>query len=197
MRTEYAALGITSLKSNSGYVRPAELPDWVYLDSPAIEVMTDFEIVRPVTTSADVSIDDALEHMKKAGVRLLLVIDESDAIIGMITASDIQGERPIRIVEESRISRAEVTVRMIMTPPEAIMTLNLISVRNASVGQVVETLNELERQHILVVMVDEDTKAHQLRGLFSTSQIAKQLHRDVAHHREAADSLAALVSPRS
>ena len=197
MKTEYAALSAMPLKSNSGYTRPSEPPDWVYLDSSVTEVMTDFEVVRPVTTTADTSIDDALEHMKRAGVRLLLVIDEHDEIVGLITAKDIQGERPIRIAEESRLSRSEITVRMVMIPPEAIMALNLISVRNANVGHIVETLNRLERQHVLVVEVDENTKAHRLRGLFSTSQIGKQLHRDVTHHLEAADTLAELASRKS
>ncbi len=77
-----------------------------------------------------------------------------------------------------------------MTGQESIIALNMISVRNAKVGHVVETLNQLKRQHILVVEIDEQTKAQRLRGLFSTSQISKQLGRNVAPERGAAQSLA-------
>ena len=43
---------------------------------------------------------------------------------------------------------------MIMTPQSAATVLNLVSVRNAQVGHIIETFRQLERQHMLVVDVD-------------------------------------------
>ena len=51
----------------------------------------------------------------------------------------------------------------------------MLSVRNAQVGHIVATLQALARQHALVVDVDPKTKAHCVRGIFSTTQISKQL----------------------
>jgi hypothetical protein len=58
---------VIALQPETGFARPSELPEMVRLDSPALDVMTDFTVVRPVTVGAGVSIDRALEGMKKAG----------------------------------------------------------------------------------------------------------------------------------
>ena len=131
--------------------------------------------------------------MKTSGVRLLLVTDDEQSVIGLITAKDIQGERPIKVAQESRVAHSDITVGLIMTPQEAITALSLVSVNESLVGHIVETLNQLERQHMLVVEEDEETKCHQVRGLFSMSQVSKQLHRDVTHYLGAAHSLAEIV----
>lgn len=175
MATQHATLSHIRLDAGTRVAHPPELPRLVHLDSPALEVMTDFRIVYPVTTTPDVSIDDALELMKVKGVRLLLVVDASDVVVGVITAKDIQGERPVKLAQASRISHAEITVEAIMTPQSEIEVLNLLSVRNVQVGTIVATLRELGRQHALVVEVDPDSRAQTVRGVFSTSQIGRQL----------------------
>ena len=134
MQGEYAALSYIQLQPQTAYTHPPEPPGYVYLDSPALDVMTDFNLVYPLTIKAEVSIDDALEHMKTSGVRLLLVTDETELIVGLITAKDIQGEKPVKVAEASRISRAQITVGMIMTSQQDVMAFNVISVRNAQVG---------------------------------------------------------------
>jgi CBS domain-containing protein len=135
----------------------------------------DFRVVHAVTIGPGVSIDEALETMKTRGVRLLLVIGENDHILGLITAKDIQGEKPIKIAQESRILHSEITVEAVMTPRSSIGVLNMLSVRNAQVGHIVATLQALARQHALVVDVDPKTKGQCVRGIFSTTQISKQL----------------------
>lgn len=190
MKTEFAALSSIPLESGVTFERPPQLPELVHLNSPAIEVMTDFHVVTPITVEPQLSIDEALEKMKTSGVRLLLVTDDSEEVIGVITAKDIQGERPINIVQETRISRSEITVKMIMTPQSAATVLNLVSVRNAQVGHIIETFRQLERQHMLVVDVDAKLKQQRIRGLFSTSQIRKQLDVELLEDVAPAHSLA-------
>ncbi len=172
---EFATLSHIRLKPGTRFERPPELPRLVHLDSPALEVMTDFRVVHAVTVAPQVSIDEALETMKTRGVRLLLVTGDNDEIVGLITAKDIQGEKPIKIAQESRIAHSEITVEAVMTPRSSIEVLNMLSVRNAQVGHIVTSLQELARQHALVVEVDSTTKAQCVRGIFSTSQISKQL----------------------
>lgn len=190
MKNPFASLSHILLKSGTTYDRPPQLPPLVHLDSPALEVMTDFRVVRAITTPPSVPIDVALENMKTSGVRLLLVTDENDHIVGVITAADIQGEKPVRLVEEERLPRSRITVDTIMTPQREIPVLNMLSVRNVRVGNIVATLHQLERQHVLVVEVDPDTKDQRVRGLFSLSQIGKQLGQDVSEIMRAAHSLA-------
>jgi CBS-domain-containing membrane protein len=175
MMDEFATFSHIRLKAGTSFSRPPALPRLVHLDSPALEVMTDFRIVHAVTIDPHISIDEALETMKTRGVRLLLVTGESDQILGLITAKDIQGEKPIKIAQQSRILHSSITVEAVMTPRSAIEVLNMLSVRNGQVGHIVATLQALARQHALVVEVDPQTKAQCVCGIFSTTQISKQL----------------------
>ena len=184
---------VIPLQPQSGITRPSELPEMVHLDSPALDVMTDFTVVRPVTVGAHVSIDRALAGMKSAGVRLLLVIDADQGVIGVVTANDLQGDKPIRLMEEERLERAGVAVGKVMTPQPEIGVLDLRSVVDSQVGHIITTLELLERQHVLVVEVEPGEGQQCVRGLFSTSQIAKQLGRPVDVGLHAAHSLAEMV----
>ena len=190
MADDFATFSHIRLKPGTSFSRPPELPRLVHLDSPALEVMTDFRVVHAVTIGPEVPVDEALEAMKTGGVRLLLVTGENDHILGLITAKDIQGEIPIKIARESRIPRSAITVEAVMTPQSSIEVLNMLSVRNAQVGHIVATLQELARQHALVVEVDQETKAQCVRGIFSTSQISKQLGVNAAEVVTRASSLA-------
>ena len=171
----FATLSHIPLKPGSHFERPPELPTLVHLDSPAFEVMTDLRVVHAITVSPRTSIDEALEKMKVRGVRLLLVTDDDDAIVGIVTAKDIQGEKPVKIAQAARIAHSAITVEAVMTPQSSIEVLNMLSVRNAQVGHIVATLKALARQHALVVEVDPQSKQQRVRGIFSTSQISKQL----------------------
>jgi CBS-domain-containing membrane protein len=192
MKREFAALSHIRLRPQTGFEHPPQPPELIHLDSPATTVMTDFKFVHPVTISADVSIDVALQKMKTAGVRLLLVTNEAHEIIGLVTAHDIMGEKPIKILEQTRLQRSQIRVSIIMRPQQHIDVLNMISVRNAEVGHIIETLRQLERQHILVVEVGSDG-AQRVVGMFSTSRISKLLGVDVTEEVPPAHSLAEMV----
>jgi hypothetical protein len=65
-------------------------------------------------------------------------------------------------------------VRDIMTGQERLEVLHLDAVRSARVGHIVSTLKRAGRQHAVVVEVDGAGR-HVVRGLFSATQIARQL----------------------
>jgi CBS domain-containing protein len=93
------------------------------LEDPAVRVLTDFTHFQPVTVLEHVPIDDALALMKSSGVRALIVLRD-DAIAGIITSYDIQGERAGRFQQSaSHISHKEVEVGDIMTPWEQVPVL--------------------------------------------------------------------------
>ena len=118
---------------------------------------------------------------------------DADQVIGLITAKDIMGERPIQITQQMRVPRAEITVSAVMTPQPDICALDAQAVRDARVGDIVETLRKQQRQHALVVETDKATQSQRVIGMFSTSQIDKLLGNNVTTEVHPARSLAALV----
>ncbi len=190
MKNEYPPLSYASLQAGTTFLHPPDLPELVYLDSPATEVMTDFRFVRPVTVRPQTPIDKALEKMKSAGVRLLLVTDEQKNIIGIVTSKILLGEAPIKIVREKRVPRIAVNVAMVMVPQPEVPVLDMVSVRNAQVGHIVKTLQQLDRKHVLIAEIDSKTRQQKVCGLFSTSQIGRQLGVTVIPETAAAQTLA-------
>jgi CBS domain containing-hemolysin-like protein len=108
------------------------------------------------------------------GVRMLLVVDDLNSILGLITASDLTSEKPMQVVQTQGIRHADVMVKDIMTPRERLEVLCMEDVRKARVGDIVHTLKTQGRQHALVVDRAED-RSQVLRGMFSVSQISRQL----------------------
>lgn len=175
MQHNYTALAHNRLNSGVTYHRPPQrLPEHVTGDSPAVEVMTDFTLVAAMTTGPCATLDDANQRMIASGVRLLFVTDQNNAITGIITATDILGEKPMKYLQEVGGTREGIFVRDIMTPQEQLDVLSMADVARATVGDVIETLKRVGRQHALVVDVAENGQ-QMVRGLFSTKQISKQL----------------------
>jgi CBS domain-containing protein len=156
MSRQYPSRFFIPLRPGTSYTRPRHAPpEVIHLDNPALHVMTDFRYVVPQTVSPEVQIDVTLERMKKGGVRLLLVTDTADEIVGLVTANDIMGDKPVRLVQEQRVSREQIRVEQVMQTLGEVSVLDMRSVDGAQVGHIVETLHGLKLQHILVVEVDD------------------------------------------
>ena len=76
-----------------------------------------------------------------------------------------------------------------MTPQSAVEVVDIRDVLRARVGHVVETLKHSGRQHALVVESDLVSGRELVRGIFSASQIARQLG-VVIHPEEVARTFA-------
>jgi CBS domain-containing protein len=172
---DYAALETAGIEGDVGYAQPMQpTPERVTLDSPATDVMTDLTWVTAVIILAGDSVDEAHRRMIQRGVRLLLVVDHDRRVLGAITATDVLGEKPVRVATGRGIRHEEVLVRDVMTARERLQVLAMDQVQAAKVGHVVATLRRSGRQHVLVL--DRDGKGRQrVRGIFSTTQIARQL----------------------
>jgi CBS-domain-containing membrane protein len=147
----------------------------VRLDSPALEVMTDLRKVPAATIDADAPLDPAKRFMIRRGVGLLLVADERREVLGVITAADILGERPIAFAVERGVKRRDILVRDMMTPRGLLEVLWYAELTRAEVGHVVATLEATGRQHALVAEPSSDGTGQMVRGISSLSQIARQL----------------------
>jgi len=175
MLKTYPALSSATLSPGTGFAYPVHaLPEKVSLDDPAFNVMTDLERVSAVLIRPDDSIDEANRRMIQRGVRLLLVVDGERAVVGLITANDILGEKPMQVITQRGGRRQDIVVRDIMTPQHQLEVLDMREVAHARVGHIVATLKEAARQHALVADVDANGR-QRVRGLFSLTQIARQL----------------------
>lgn len=144
------------------------------LNDPAMEVMTDLRVAVPVTVGPETSIRLAHERMMHRGVRLLFVVDDNTTLLGLITATDILGEKPMQHIQRIGGTRDDIRVRDIMTPHDQLEVLTLSDVLGAKVGHIVATLRACGRQHALVVDREEASGWQMVRGIFSASQIARQ-----------------------
>ena len=172
-RAIYKPLAFRKLKAGAGYHQPSTYKP-VQADSPAIEVMTDLQRVSAATTTADVPLAQATQTMVARSVRLLLVVNAVNEIVGLITARDTMGDRPIKYIQENRVKHGDLKVRDVMTPIENIEVLSMNEVLRAEVGHIVATLKSVGRQHAMVVDTDA-AGGEQIRGIFSISQIGRQL----------------------
>ena len=150
-------------------------PKPVRVDSPAIGVMTDLQQVSAATVDARESIAQASQKMIARRVRLLLVVDANDQIEGLITARDTMGEKPVKLLQERGGRYEELTVGELMVPRNLIDVLDIDTVSRAEVGNIIATLKNSGRQHALVVESDRVSGGEIVRGIFSATQIARQL----------------------
>lgn len=173
--TEFKSLPLSYLKEGAGYRQPSLFsPEPVRVTSPALEVMTDLKLVAAATIDANTHVDVANQAMIARGVRSLLVVDHTNEVVGLVTARDLLGERPMQFVRNHGVKHDDIRVRDIMTPRDVVEVMLIEDVLKSQVGHVVETLKQSGRQHALVV--DVDPAGRQLvRGVFSSSQIARQL----------------------
>jgi len=175
MAAEYTPLPVVMLESGAGFVQPVQrLAERVSMDSAALEVMTDLKQMSAVLVRASDTVAHARQRMRDRGVRMLICVDVAMQVEGLITLTDIVGEKPIQVTQSRGISNAELLVRDIMTPQARLEGFGFDEVSRARVGHVVESLKRAGRQHALVLEVDGQRRQF-VRGVFSATQIARQL----------------------
>lgn len=169
---ESAARAVERRRRRSQSVRRARHTD------PAASVMTDFSLDTPVTVAADRFIDDALRDMMVAGVRALLVM-RGEVVVGLITSYDIQGERPLQFLNTSGFTRhSDIEVGHIMTPWDALPTIDAPWVSSAAVADVVERFRRKPDSHLVVVEHTEQGGTF-IRGMFSRTELERQLQQTI------------------
>ncbi len=151
------------------------VPRRVTADDPALRVMTDLSRTNVISTQAGASIREALTLMIDAGVRLLLVVNSAAEVVGLITARDLNGEKPVEFASRNRVPRDRIRVEDIMTPKARIEVLPMTQVTEALVGDIIVTLRASGRQHAVVVERNRVGGELVLRGIFSATQIGREL----------------------
>jgi CBS domain-containing protein len=175
MNKNFAPLTSHPFKPGTGFARPTQvLPQNVKLGDPALNVMTDLRHISVIVVRAMISMEKANATMIRYGVRLLLVLDDTDKVVGLLTASDVLGEKPVRFLQEMGGTHADILVRDVMTQQRDLEVLNLDDVAKGRVGDVLATLKKHHRQHAIVVEDNADG-SQSVRGMFSATQIGRQM----------------------
>ena len=171
MEREFDPLPIRELGAGAGFRRPTQVEAArVTPDSPALHVMTDLASVSPATIRPQAPLAGANQFMITRGVRLLLVVDERDVILGLITATDLLGERPMQVATERGLRRDELSVG------------DVRDARGADRGDRARRRGSLPRRACprdaaapRPAACPRRDAGNTVRGIFSISQIARQL----------------------
>jgi CBS domain-containing protein len=149
---------------------------------PALTVMTDFRERASVTVPDTASIDEALEHMRHTGVRCAFAIDERrHIVVGLITAYDITGEKPMQYMQSREVPRREVLVRDIMQAISECRVADIKQIERATVAAVSSMFARNRLTHV-PVMETSETGEQRLRGLLSAAKIKRLLLRPQNSH---------------
>ena len=145
------------------------------LDSPALGTMTDLAQVKAATIGPGTLLGQAEKNMIYQGVRLLFVVSDMPCVDGVVTAYDLHGDKPIRLITQRHMRHTELCVADVMTPLSELDTVDFASLAYASVGQLMATFNKTGHLHLLVVEAASAKASARIRGVISKTQVQRQL----------------------
>ena len=148
-------------------------------DSPGLDVMTDLTTVKAAIIEPTTSLDSAERMMIHQGVRLLFVVSDFPCVEGLVTAGDLKGEKPMRLVTERRLRHQDLCVADVMTELAMLDALDYDDLKTANVERVISTFKTFGRHHLLVVQSANEESAARIRGVLSVTQLERQLGRSV------------------
>lgn len=146
----------------------------ITLDSPALSVMTDFKYIQPLVADRHDRACDIEQSMMQAHVRMKLVVNEDNEFLGLVCLEDLNQQEILKRVAKGA-HRDDLSASDFMQPKDSLRALDYHELRQATVGDVVQTLKDNEYQHYLVV----DRREHKIRGVISASDLARRLRLDI------------------
>jgi CBS domain-containing protein len=147
----------------------------VTLGSPALDVMTDLTKIKAATIRPDQTLQQAEQTMIYQGVRMLFVVSEMPALEGLITSTDLRGERQMSLVHSRNLRFEDMRVADVMTELSMLDAIDYEPMVGATVGNVVATLKRVGRNHLLVVQAAAHGTPRRVRGVISRTQVERQL----------------------
>ena len=181
MSNPYPPLTFHSMPVGAGYARPRQsYPEGLTPESPAQDAMTDLRRVTALTVERTNTLAATRERMQKLGVRMLLVTGATGAVMGVITVTDLDSDRPGKIAAKTGEQVDELLVQDIMTLRGRIEVLELADVQTANVGQILNSLRQARRRHALVLDPGHDDAPPQICGIFSLTRLCGQIGLSIA-----------------
>lgn len=147
-----------------------ESTDSYTLDMPASNFITNFRDVKPLVIDVDSKAVFAEQLMKKAHVRLKIVIDREGQFLGLLHSKDISEQKIMAKVAQGG-DRDELRVSDFMIPRKSLQGLSLAGLEKYSIRKVINDLKDVTEQHILIF----DAEVDAICGALSSSEIARKL----------------------
>lgn len=192
MPKAYDKIPTLTLLPKSQFVQSPKTPLITHLNDPALTMMINLEHTPAETISLNDHITDAILIEKASTDHVLFVTDDHHNIIGILTAEDVHGEKSYQIMQDKRIKRSDISVKMVMTPFDQVLCVELENLRYAKVSNVIVTLIESKQHYALVVDKNANGTAHMVKGFFWASLIGQALGSDITSTDVGAQSIAEL-----
>jgi hypothetical protein len=106
---------------------------------------------------------------------LLFVVTDMPCVEGVVTAYDLQGDKPLRLIAQRSVPYQDLCVADVMTALSALDTIEMSALKRANVGQVMSTFSKTGHLHLLVLEAASLEAPARIRGLISKTQIQRQL----------------------
>lgn len=176
--TKFKTLETQFISPENTQLKSQRLPELVHLNDPAFMIMIDFSQFPAFKIKQDATLEDAQHEMEFHGTHFMLVHNPDCQLVGVLTASDLLGAKPIKVSSDLRIAHDDIPVQHLMTSLNKIPTLSIEIIEYARVGHIIKTLHTVDAPFALVTQPQTDGK-ESIRGYFTTSQISKQLHHNI------------------
>lgn len=162
-------LQLLNLESVDNVVSP-ELFEESTLDSPTESIFTDFKKVKAFIIDGDTLAEDALKLMRKAHVRMKIVVSNSGDFIGIISTTELSERHIVAEVAKGN-SRKDILVEDLMIPRKDLHAFDYNELIHSKVKDVIYALESYKLRHCLVL----DKEYHHIRGVISSSDISRRL----------------------
>jgi CBS domain containing-hemolysin-like protein len=144
----------------------------------ALSVFSDLRYSAIVTADHLDPLSRTAELLLKAGTHMGFVTDVHGQIIGMVSAEQLSGERPLQRAMAANVRHDELTLEDLMTPISDWATIDAGELAHARVGDIVETLHATGQRYLFVTeRIDAETY---LRGMFSARRIEEALESPIS-----------------
>jgi CBS domain containing-hemolysin-like protein len=163
-------LHLVNLEATDNIITPEQFKE-INLASPAVEIFTDFKVHKALMIDGDTMAVTALQLMLKTHVRMNIVVAENHDFIGIISTNELSEQHIVAKLAKG-IAREDILVKDLMIPKSDFHAFDYSELLRASVGDVISTLENYQLRHCLVL----DRESHHIRGVISTSDIARKLH---------------------
>jgi hypothetical protein len=144
------------------------------LSDRALSVFTDLRYSAVVTADHLDRLGETAELLLKSGVHMGFVSDVHGRIVGMVSAEQLGGERPLQRAMAANVRHDELTLEDLMTPLADWSVIDAGELAHARVGDVVATLHATGQRYLFVTEQLDDGEVA-LRGLFSARRIEEAL----------------------
>jgi len=174
MLENYKTIKFSKLDTQPHPITPDRGYKELTLDDSAISVMTDHRLEKAPICNTKTSLEAATKKMANEKTSMLFVDNAEGQLVGLISSTDISGEKPIQIINETKKKRDELKVGHLMNNIEDMPVLDIQDVLQAKIGDILHTLNDIGSEYILVKT--DDSNDTSIRGVFSARHIARSLN---------------------